>query len=314
MGLYLLRRTGQALLVMVGLSLAVFLLIQLVPGDPARAILGPRATASAVAALRMRLGLDAPLPLQYWRFLWRAVRLNFGVSTSQDVAVSQLLWPRLGATLMLTAYATIVSIIIAGPLAIVSAVRKNRLPDHIIRLTTMVTFAMPAFWLGLVLILLLAVKVTVFPPSGYGTGLFGHLDSLTLPALTLGLGIAPLVLRTLRGSLIDTLASEFVEAAQARGLGQRRVMLRYALRNSLVASITVIGVNVGYILGIVVVVENVFALPGLGSLLVTAVQDRDFPVVQGVALVLGAIIVIVNLFTDLGYSLLDPRVRLNARG
>jgi peptide/nickel transport system permease protein len=313
-GLYLLRRSGQALLVLIGLSLAVFLLIQLVPGDPARAILGPRATASAIAALRMRLGLDAPLPVQYWHFISRAIRLNFGFSTIQRAPVSQLLWPRLGATLLLTAYATVVSVIIAGPLAIISAVKKNRLPDHLIRLTTMVTFAMPAFWLGMVLILLLAVKISAFPPSGYGAGFVGHLYSLTLPALALGLGLAPLVLRTLRGSLIDTRGSEFVEAAQARGLGQWRVMLRYGLRNSLVASITVIGVNVGYILGIVVVIENVYALPGLGSLLVTAVQDRDFPVVQGVAIVLGAIIVIVNLVTDLGYALLDPRVRLNARG
>lgn len=314
MGFYLLRRTGQALLVLIGLSLAVFLLIQLVPGDPARAVLGPRATASAVAALRMRLGLDAPLPVQYWHFISRAVRLNFGVSISQDAPVSQLLWPRLGATLLLSAYATVVSVVIAGPLAVISAVRKNRLSDHIIRLTTMITFAMPSFWLGMVLILLLAVKITAFPPSGYGTSFTGHLYSLTLPALALGLGLAPLVLRTLRGSLIDTLGSEFVEAAKARGLGPWRVMLRYALRNSLVASITVIGVNVGYILGIVVVIENVYALPGLGSLLVTAVQDRDYPVVQGVALVLGAIIVIVNFITDLGYSLLDPRVRINARG
>jgi peptide/nickel transport system permease protein len=314
MGLYLLQRAGQALLVLLGLSLAVFLLIQLVPGDPARAILGPKAPASAVEALHMRLGLDAPLPAQYWHFLSRAVRLNFGVSANQHVPVSQLIWPRLGATLLLTAYASVVSVIIAAPLAIISAVRKNRLPDHIIRLTTMITFAMPAFWLGLALILLLAVKLTIFPASGYGAGFLGHLYSLTLPALTLGLGLAPLVLRTLRGSLIDTLGSEFVEAARARGLGQWRVMLRYVLKNSLVASVTVVGVNVGYILGIVVVIENVYALPGLGALLVTAVQNRDFPTVQGVALVLGAIIVVVNVVTDLGYSLLDPRVRLNARG
>jgi peptide/nickel transport system permease protein len=311
MGLYVVRRVGQSLLVLIGITLAVFLLIQLVPGDPARAVLGPRASASAVAALRRSLGLDEPLARQYWDFLTHALRLNFGTSTSQHVPVAQLIWPRLGATLLLTAYATVISVILAVPLAIASARRRNRPADHLIRLTTMVTFAMPSFWLGLLLILFLAVKLTIFPASGYGVGFIGHLDSLTLPALTLGLGLAPLILRTLRGSLIEALDTDYVAAARARGLGETRITLRYALRNSLVASVTVVAVNVGYILGVVVVIENVYALPGLGALLVTAVQNRDFPVVQGVALVVGTIVVSVNLFTDLGYSALDPRIRLH---
>jgi len=157
------------------------------------------------------------------------------------------------------------------------------------------------------------VKLAVFPTSGYGSGFGGHLHSLTLPAITLGLGVAPLILRTLRGSIIDILDSEFVEAARARGLSNARVLGRYVLRNSLVATITVLGVNVAYLLGIVVVIENVFVLPGLGSLLVTAVQNRDLPVVQGVALVLGAIVVVVNLATDLSYAVIDPRIRLDGR-
>jgi peptide/nickel transport system permease protein len=313
MGLYVIRRVAQSLLVLVGITLAVFLLVQLVPGNPARAVLGPRATAAAVAALQRNLGLDRPLPAQYWGFLTRAVRLNFGTSTTQQVPVAHLIWPRLGATLLLTAYATVVSVVVAVPLAIASARRRNRLSDHLIRLTTMITFAMPSFWLGLLLILFLAVKLPIFPPSGYGVGLIGHLDSLTLPALALGLGLAPLILRTLRGSLIEALDSDYVEAGRARGFSETRITLRYALRNSLIASVTVLAVNVGYILGIVVVIENVYALPGLGSLLVTSVQNRDFPVVQGVALVLGAIVVIVNLVTDLGYSALDPRIRLHGQ-
>lgn len=311
MGLYLLRRLVQSFLALLGITLVCFLLVQLVPGDPARAILGPRATAAAVAALRRKMGLDNSLVSQYWSFLTHALRLNFGYSSVEQAPVAGLIWPRLGSTLLLTAYATVVSVVIALPLAVVSAMHRNRPIDHAVRLTTMVTFAMPAFWLGLVLILLLAVKLTIFPPSGFGVGFFGHLYSLTLPALALGLGLAPLLVRTLRGSIVDTLASEFVEAARARGLRETRILRRYVLRNSLVASITVVAVNVGYILSIVVVIENVFALPGLGSFLVTSVQDRDFPVVQGVALVLGAIVVIVNLLTDLGYSLLDPRIRLS---
>ncbi len=257
------------------------------------------------------MGLDRSLPAQYWSFLTHALRLNFGFSALQQSSVGSLLWPRLGSTLLLTAYATVVSVLLAVPLAVASALQRNRLVDHLIRLVTMVTFAMPAFWLGLVLILLLAVKLAAFPASGYGMGFLGHLQSLTLPALTLGLGLAPLVLRTLRGSLVDTLGSEFVEAACARGLSESRIVTRYVLRNSLVASVTVVGINVGYIVSIVVVVENVFALPGLGSLLVTSVQNRDFPVVQGIALVLGTVVVMVNLITDLGYSLLDPRIRIS---
>jgi peptide/nickel transport system permease protein len=311
MSAYLLRRLGQSLLALIGITLVAFLLIQLVPGDPARVILGPRASVAAVAALRRQMGLDNSLFDQYWIFLTHALRLNFGYSSVQRAPVASLIWPRLGSTLLLTAYATVVSVVIALPLAVISATHRNRPLDHAVRLATMVTFAMPAFWLGLVLILLFAVKLTIFPPSGFGVGVFGHLFSLTLPALALGLGLAPLIVRTLRGSLIDTLGSEFVEAARARGFKEARILRRYVLRNSLVASITVIAVNVGYILSIVVVIENVFALPGLGSLLVTSVQNRDFPVVQGVALVLGAIVVMVNLLTDLGYSLLDPRIRLS---
>jgi peptide/nickel transport system permease protein len=311
MGLYLLRRAGQSVLVLIGITLAVFLLVQLVPGNPARAVLGPKATPQAVTALQRSLGLNRSLPAQYWTFLTRALHLNFGTSTTQQVPVASLIWPRLGATLLLTVYATVVSVLVALPLAIASARRRNRLTDHIIRLVTMVTFAMPSFWLGLVLILFVAVRAGLFPASGYGTGFAGHIDSLTLPAVALGLGLAPLILRTLRGSLVESLDSDYVEAARARGFGETRVTLRYALRNSLVASVTVLAVNVGYILGIVVVIENVYAIPGLGSLLVTAVQNRDFPVVQGVALVLGAIVVIVNLVTDFGYSVLDPRIRLH---
>jgi peptide/nickel transport system permease protein len=311
MGFYLLRRVLQSIVALIGITLVAFLLIQLVPGDPARAILGPRANIHAVEALHRAMGLDRSLPAQYWSFLSNAVRLNFGFSTLQQTSVSSLIWPRLGSTLLLTAYATVVSVVLAIPLAMASALRRNRPLDHAIRLATMVTFAMPSFWLGLLLILFFAVKLTIFPPSGYGTGFFGHLESLTLPALALGLGLAPLIVRTLRGSIIETLGSEFVEAARARGFSEVRVLSRYVLRNSLVASITVVGINVGYILSVVVVIENPFALPGLGTLLVTSVQNRDFPVVQGVALVLGAIVVIINLVIDLGYSFLDPRIRLS---
>jgi peptide/nickel transport system permease protein len=312
-GLYILRRLGQALVVLLGITTGSFLLLHLVPGSAANVILGVHASPAAVAQLTRQLGLNTPLPLQYWNFIRRAAELNFGQSAVQDVPVSGLLAHRLGPTLFLAAYATVLSIVISVPLAILSALHRNRPADHLVRLSTMVTFAMPVFWLALLLIILGSVKLHAFPVSGYGQGFVGHLDNLALPALTLSLGLAPLIIRTLRGDLIDTMNKEFVEAARARGLGERRVFSKYLLRNSLVSSTTVIGVNVATILGTVVVVENVFVLPGIGSLLVSAVQSRDLPVVQAVVLVIGALVVLVNLLTDLAYALIDPRVRLNGR-
>ena len=312
MGLYLVRRIGQSLVALVGISLVTFLLVQLVPGDPARAILGPRAPLIAVAALRRSMGLDRALPAQYGSFLVHALGLNFGYSSLQHASVGSLLWPRLGSTLLLTLYATVVSVVVALPLALASALQPQPAPrplhsardDGHLRHARLLARprAHPASSPS---------RSPPSPPLATGDGFLGHLYSLTLPALALGLGLAPLLVRTLRGSLIETMSREFVEAARARGYREARVLRRYVLRNSLVASITVVGVNVGYILSIVVVIENVFALPGLGSLLVTSVQNRDFPVVQGIALVLGAIVVIVNLVTDLGYSALDPRIRLS---
>lgn len=311
MSVYLTRRVGQSIVVLLGISLAAFLMIHMVPGDPARAVLGPHASQAAIAAMRRQLGLDHGLLRQYGAFLYNALHLNFGTSTHDQASVASLLLPRLGSTLLLTVYATILSIVIALPLATVSAYRRNHIEDHGIRLVTMVTFAMPLFWLGLILILLFAVRIPVFPTSGYGVGFLGHIWSLTLPALALGLGLAPLILRTMRGSLIETLGSEYVESAKARGLPKTRIFRRYTMRNALLAPITVLGINVSYLLGVVVVIENVFVLPGLGSLLVTAVQDRDFPVVSATVLVLGAIVVVVNLVTDLLYPLIDPRIRVS---
>jgi ABC-type dipeptide/oligopeptide/nickel transport system permease component len=309
-GAYLIRRFAQALLVLIGVSLCAFALIHLVPGNPARVVLGIHASPASIARLDRQLGLDKPLVTQYVQFITHALVLNFGTSFTQGVSVASLVGPRLGVTLWLTIYASILAVLIAVPLALWSAQRRNRPSDHGIRVITMITFAMPPFWLGLLLILLLAIKLPIFPASGYSPGIGGHLKGFTLPALCLALGLAPLLLRTLRTSLIETLSTEFVEAARARGLSDRRVLYRYALRNSLVATITVLGVNIGYLLGGTVVVENVFNLQGLGSLLVSGVSGRDYPTVEALVLIFGFLVVVVNLVTDLTYGALDPRVRL----
>jgi len=307
---YLLKRAIQAIPVLIGISLAAFLLIHLVPGDPARIILGAQATPEAVATLNEQLGLDRSLLSQYLDFITGAVHLDFGESITQNTSVNGLLGDRVPVTFYLLLYSVLISILIAVPLAIVSALRRNRPADHAIRLFTMLTFAMPSFLLGLLLILFFSLELELLPTSGYGEGFVGHVRSLTLPALTVGLYLAPILLRTLRVGIIETLGTEYVEAARARGLSEGRIVVKHVLRNSLVSTVTVLGLNIGFLLSGLVIIENVFSLPGLGSELVSSIVDRDYPTIQALTLLFGVAVVAINLLTDLLYAYLDPRVRL----
>lgn len=307
---YVLRRIVQAIPVLIGITLASFLLIHFVPGDPARVVLGVHATPQAIDELHHKLGLDQSLPSQYWNFVSGAVTLDFGDSITQNTAIGPELAQRIPVTLFLLGYSVLISIVVAVPLAIVSALRKNRPADHAIRLFSMITFAMPSFLLALLLILFFSLKLGWLPTAGYGSGFTAHLQSLTLPAITVGLYLAPILLRTLRVSIIETLGTEYVEAARARGLSERRVILKHVLRNSLVSTLTILGLNIGFLLSGLVIIENVFALPGLGTELVNSILSRDYPTVQALTLVFGVAVVAINLLTDLAYAELDPRVRL----
>lgn len=307
---YILRRVLQAVPVLLGVTLVAFFLIHLVPGDPARVILGIQATPSAVARLHHTLGLDRSLLAQYWSFLSGAIRLNFGDSIIQNTSIRALLTARIPVTFFLLLYSVLISIVVAVPLAIASALRRNRTTDHAIRLFTMATFAMPSFLLGLLLILAFSLKLQWLPTAGYGSGFLGHVKSLTLPAVTVGLYLAPILLRTLRVGIIAALGTEYVEAARARGLSERRIIAKHVLRNSLISTVTVLGLNIGFLLSGLVIVENVFALPGLGTELVTSVLSRDYPTVQALTLIFGVVVIAINLLTDLAYAELDPRVRL----
>jgi peptide/nickel transport system permease protein len=307
---YILRRILQAIPVLIGITLASFLLIHLVPGDPARIVLGAHASPSAIATLNAQLGLDQPLFGQYWDFLSGAVTLDFGDSITQKTAIGPLLGEKTPVTLFLLLYSVVISILVAVPLAIASALRRNRATDHAIRLFSMVTFAMPSFLLGLLLILFFSLKLGWLPTAGYGEDFLGHLRGLTLPAITVGLYLAPILLRTLRVGIIETLGADFVEAARARGLSERRIVLKHVLRNSLVSTVTVLGLNIGFLLSGLVIIENVFALPGLGSELVNSVLAQDYPMIQALTLIFGFAVVAINLLTDLAYAKLDPRVRL----
>jgi peptide/nickel transport system permease protein len=309
MNLNLSRRLPQSLLVLIGVSIVAFALIHLVPGDPARIALGPRASSEAVKAAHHTLGLDKPVVRQYLDFVSHAVRGDLGYSLQQRSSVGSLVGPRIAPSMLLLGYATLLSILLAVPLGLLSALRRDRITDHVVRMVTMITFAMPAFWLALVLVELLSLRAHVFPVSGYGGSLVTKLRDLTLPAVTIALYLTPMLVRTLRSSVIDILGSDFVEAARARGLSERRVVLKHVLRNASIATITVLAVNLGFLISGTVVVEVVFDIPGLGSMIVAAVQTRDFPLVQALTLIFGVIVIGVNLLADVAYSAIDPRVR-----
>jgi ABC-type dipeptide/oligopeptide/nickel transport system permease component len=307
---YFIKRLLHSVPVIVGISLFSFILIHLVPGDPIKIMVGGRAPPEVVKTLDHQFGLDRPLQNQYLSFVGHAVRGNLGESIILRRPVASVVGERIGPTLFLLAYGTLLAIVLAVPLGIVSALWRNRLPDHLIRLLTLVAFAMPAFWLGLILVRKFSLDLGWFPVSGYGQGFLGHLHSLTLPALTIGLFLASMLIRTLRTSLVEILGTDYVEAARARGAGETRVVLKHGLRNALIAAITVLAVNLGFLIGGAVVVEKVFDIPGLGQLLVDSVFTRDFPVIQGVTLVFGLLVVLINLLSDLAYAAIDPRVRL----
>jgi peptide/nickel transport system permease protein len=306
---YLGRRLLHVLPVVIGITLASFILIHLVPGDPIRIMLGGKASVERIAEVKHELGIDRPLPQQYLSFVGGAVHGDLGESIILRRPVSGVVGERLGPSLFLLGYATLIALVFAVPLGIVSALRRNRLADHSIRVLTLIAFAMPSFWLGLILIRKLSLDLGVFPVSGYGEGFFGHVRSLTLPSLTIGLFLASMLVRSLRASLIDILGMEYVEAARARGLSETRVVVKHSLRPALIATITVLAVNLGWLISGAVVIERVFDIPGLGQLLVESIFTRDFPTIQGLTLVFGLIVIAINVLADLSYAAVDPRVR-----
>jgi ABC-type dipeptide/oligopeptide/nickel transport system permease component len=310
---YLIRRVALAAVVLFGLLVATFFMIHLVPGDPVRIVLAGRATPETVERVRHQLALDRPLWDQFRVYVWNTLQGHFGESFTLDSPVSEIIGQRIGPSIALIGYGMLISVVIGVPLAIIAALRPNGVSDNSIRLGTTLTFAMPSFWLGLMLALIFGLKLGWFPVSGYESGFVGILRTVTLPALALGLALSAVVMRTLRSSLLEVLQSEYIEAARARGLGEVRVVGRHALRNSVMNTLTILAVNIGFLIGGTVVLEQVFQIPGLGSLLVEAVEKRDYQLVQALALLAGTAVVIASLTADVVQAFLDPRVRLGGR-
>jgi peptide/nickel transport system permease protein len=303
--------------VLLGVATLVFALIHLVPGDPAVSMLGEGAAPADVAALRETLGLDDPLLRQYQRFLVAAVRLDLGTSLRTGRPVVEELREKLGATVLLAGAAMAVAMLVALPLGVVAAVRQNTWVDHGAMVIALIGLSMPNFWLGPLLALLFAVHLGWLPVAGLGPVSGQILPGvpavdpayLVLPALTLGLGLAAILARMTRASLLEELRELYVRAARARGVSRTRAVLRHALRNGLIPIVTILGLQFGGVLTGTIITETIFAWPGLGRLLIQAIQFRDYPVVQGCILFIAATYVTVNLATDVVYGLCDPRIR-----
>jgi peptide/nickel transport system permease protein len=309
---YVVRRLIQLVPIVLGVTVLVFFLIHLVPGDPARTILGNHATPQKVALLHHEWGLDKPLPVQYWRFLGRMVHGDLGSSLFYSVPAGRLVVQRLPPTLWLIGLGTLFSVLIAVPLAALAATKRDRLPDQVVRAVPLVGLGFPQFWLGIMLLLAFGLHLgRGFPVGGYGNGVFGHLHSMFLPSLTVALAIAPILVRSLRASLLEVFESDYVTTARSKGLSERRVLVRHALRNAVISTVSVLGVNIGFLVGGTLVIEQVFALPGIGQLMINSIFQRDFPVVQAVTLVFAIMVVLVYLLTDVVHALLDPRVRFD---
>jgi peptide/nickel transport system permease protein len=309
---YLVRRLGATVPVLLVVSAVVFSLIHLTPGDPVSIMLREESDPATAAALRRELGLDRPLPVQYLTWLGRAVRGELGRSIRTNQPVTEAIRDRLPVTLWLAAAATALALLVALPAGIVSAVRRNSVADVAGTLVALSGVSLPNFWLAILLIFLFSVTLGWLPPLGYVSPLrdpSGGLRSLLLPAITLGTAMAAIVMRMTRSSLLEVLQLDYVRTARAKGLAERPVLLRHALRNALVPVVTVVGLQAGALLGGAIITETIFALPGVGRLLVDAIFQRDFPIVQGVVLLLALNFLLVNLLVDLAYAWLDPRIR-----
>lgn len=311
---FLLVRASRLLIVLVGLTVVTFFLIRLLPGGPAQTLVGVRASPEAIARVNEQLGLAEPLPQQFLRYVGQLLQGNLGESFLTGASVTDIVSQHIWLTLQLIAYAVALVVLIGVPLAAVAAAFRNRWPDLAVRAVAVFTFGFPSFWIGISLIALLSLRLGLFPSGGGGTGLTGRLTHLFLPALTMSLTFLAVVVRSMRTSLSELLRTDFVDLAKLKGVSRTRLWFAHVLRIGVIPAITLIGMNAAYLLGTSAVVENVFAIDGLGQQLVAAVLQRDFLVVQGITLVFGVLVVLITLLVEALQSWLDPRLRGSSGG
>lgn len=312
MNRYILQRLLMMIPVLFLVTLMVFSLIHLTPGDPALMILGEEASPEALQDLRHKLGLDQPLSIQYLTWISKVLRGDLGKSMRDNSNIGQIIWQKLPITIELAILGMLISIVIAIPTGIFAAVKKGTIFDYTSTLVALGGVSMPSFWVGIILVYLFAVKLGVLPPSGYVPLWEDPLENLKfmiLPAFSLGIRMAAVTMRMMRSNLLETLKADYVRTAAAKGLAKPVVILKHAVRNSLISVSTVIGLQLATFLGGAVITENIFAIPGFGRLIVQSIFNRDFPLIQGSILVMALLVMVVNLLVDLSYSVLDPRIK-----
>ncbi|KIF77899.1 diguanylate cyclase [Streptomyces sp. 150FB] len=310
---FLVKRFLQALVVLLLVSIIVFVLLHLLPGGPARAILGPKGTAQQIARFNELQGYNKSLPLQYFDYLGRLFHGDLGLSYKLNQPVSDLLAERLPKTLVLTALATLLAVVVAVPLGLLQAVRRGKISDYLLTAGAFLAYATPVFFLGLILIIVFSQTIPIFPseaPQGETVaGIFSGFSGMVLPIVTLALGIIAMFSRYMRSATLDNLTEEYVRTAMAKGQSSRRILARHVLRNAIIPLVTLLGLYLPTLFSGALVVESMFNYPGMGLLFWNAAQGSDFPVLLGVTLVVGVATVLGSLLTDIVYAVLDPRIR-----
>jgi peptide/nickel transport system permease protein len=301
---YVLRRILHLIPVLFGVATLTFLLLHITPGDPALLLAGGDATGEVVAVIRHRLGLDQPFHIQYARWMGNVLRGDLGTSLFDDRPVMATILGHLAPTVLLLVLSLTVALVVAIPIGVASAARRNSWVDNLSRLVALLGVSIPSFWLALILILVFAYSLRLVPVAGYGTP--AH---LVLPVLTLAAALTAPLIRLTRSSLLETLREDFVRTARAKGLGERRVFYIHALRNALLPIVTIIGLQMAALFGGTVIVESVFALPGMGRLTFIRMTQRDYPMILGNLLIYSLLLSLINLLIDLAYGLIDPRIR-----
>ncbi len=307
---YLVKRLLHAVPVFVGISLVVFSLIHLIPGDPAIAVLGEQATDEEVNALREEWHLNDPLWQQFGIWLLNILQGDLGRSLHTNQPVSEIIASRLPATAILSGIAIVVSLMIAIPIGIISALKRNSWIDHVARVIAMLGVSIPNFWLGIVFIIIFAVHLGWLPPGGYhfSKGFWAGMEGMILPAVALGAAYAAITTRMMRSSMLEVLRQEYIETARAKGLSEPRVIRLHAVKNAIIPTITVIGMQIGYLLSGAVLTETIFFMPGVGRELITALSKRDFPIIQGLILFFALVFVVTSIIVDLSYAFFNPKI------
>jgi len=305
---FIIRRVLQMIPTVIFILIVTFALVRLLPGDPASAMLGDRAIDADVERINRQLGLDQPVPIQFFYYVERILSGDLGNSIGLKVSVMSLILQRLPVTLMLTVMSALIALVLAVPLAFVAALKRERLPDSIIRGTFQVGLSMPVFYVGIVLLTVFSAQLKIFPVGGYGDTFGDRIYHLFLPALTLALSFAAVLMRNLRSSIIGVMNAEYVDFARAKGLRSRVILMRHILRNALISTVTLFGLQTGTLFGGAVITETVFAVPGAGRLLIESIYGRDYPVLQGLTIALAILVSLTFLVTDIVQAWLDPRI------